>query len=403
MTTTNFSKIFIIGGTGAQGLPIIKSLVSDSKYACRVLTRDTSSPRAKSLEALGNVELFGGTFTSESDLRKGYAGCDAAFVNIDGFNTGEMAEIFWAIRCYELAVENGGIKFFVYGNLDYVYRESGYRHELRAGHYDGKGRIGEWILFQAREAAKRAEMSMGVALFTTGPYIEMAISSNTTFEPTIEQDESGEEMVTWRVPLGKEGAVAHVALDVSLQYIIQHLHPKHLLTSTKDCGYYVRWLFDHPSRTNGMNLKVAIDHSNYDEVAAAFTRATGRPARCIEVSYETYFREGALRHAADRPTGYSADPNDPATMRIRENFTAFWEIWRASGGNKGVVKRDYELLDKIHPKRIRSVEEWFRYEDDKGRKNGLGTLWERLQKGKLKPVLKLHEDGFRDPRPKGSL
>lgn len=218
MTTKNFSKIFIVGGTGAQGLPIIKSLVSDSKYTCRILTRDPTSPSAKSLEALGNVELFEGTFTSESDLRKGYEGCDAAFINIDGFNTGEMAEIFWAIRCYELAVENGGIKFFVYGNLEYMSKESGYRPELRAGHYDGKGRIGEWILFQAREAAKSTGTSMGAALFTTGPYIEMAISSNTVFEPTIEQDNMGEDVVTWRVPLGKEGAVAHVALDVSSVY-----------------------------------------------------------------------------------------------------------------------------------------------------------------------------------------
>lgn len=60
---------------------------------------------------------------------------------------------------------------------------------------------------------------------------------------------------------------------------------KHPLTSNQDCGYYVRWLFDHPDRTNGMDLKVAIDHSNYHDVAAAFTKATGRPARCIEVDY----------------------------------------------------------------------------------------------------------------------
>src|SRR6266542_2849651 len=44
---------------------------------------------------------------------------DGAYVNIDGFNTGEKTEMYWAIRCYEIAIEEG-IQFFVYGNLDYA-------------------------------------------------------------------------------------------------------------------------------------------------------------------------------------------------------------------------------------------------------------------------------------------
>jgi hypothetical protein len=38
---------------------------------------------------------------------------------------------------------------------------------------------------------------MGVALFTTGPYIDMAISGKNIMTPTIEDG-----VVTWRVPLG---------------------------------------------------------------------------------------------------------------------------------------------------------------------------------------------------------
>jgi hypothetical protein len=43
------------------------------------------------------------------------------------------------------------------------------------------------------------------------------------------------------------------------------------------------------------------------------------------------------------------------------------------------VKRDYALLDEIHPNRIRSAEEWFRREDQLGRELGKGSLWERVQ------------------------
>jgi hypothetical protein len=186
--------VFIVGGTGAQGTPVIKSLVHDGAYKVRILTRDKSSSRAQSLKALSpqNVELAQGTFTSENDLRNGYRGADFAFVNIDGFNTGEKTETFWAIRSYELALEEG-IKFFVYGNLDFVYKKSGYNPTFRTGHYDGKGRIGEWILQQNKDNSHK----MSAALFTTGPYIQMSIAKSTPMAPIVEDD-----IVTWRVPLG---------------------------------------------------------------------------------------------------------------------------------------------------------------------------------------------------------
>ncbi|KAH6714598.1 hypothetical protein BKA61DRAFT_550213 [Leptodontidium sp. MPI-SDFR-AT-0119] len=356
MSSQHTSKIFIIGGTGAQGIPVIQSLVADRKYSVRVLTRDSKSLRAKALLALGNVELVEGTFADETDLRNGYRGCDGAFVNIDGFNCGEKAETYWAIRAYELAIEEG-IKFFVYGNLDYSLKKSGYDPKHRTGHYDGKGRMGEWVLFQNTHNKSR----MGAALFTTGPYIEMAISSRTIMTPTVENG-----VVTWRVPLGT-GSVNHVALD--------------------DCGPYVRWLFDHPERASGMDLEVAIAPIPYAELAAAFTKVTGHPAQYIDTSLEDYWRIPTHKLYADTPAGYNADLNDKSTMTFRDNFTGFWNTWKYD-----LLKRDYKLLDEIHPKRIRSAEEWFRREDEKGREKGLGGLWERVQKDRLVPVLKIGED-----------
>ena len=101
------SRIFVIGGTGAQGLPVIGALVADKKYFVRALSRDPDSRRATALRALGNVSILGGTFADEAILREGFRGCDGAYVNIDGFNTGEKTEIYWAIRSYEIAIEEG--------------------------------------------------------------------------------------------------------------------------------------------------------------------------------------------------------------------------------------------------------------------------------------------------------
>ncbi|KIW01700.1 uncharacterized protein PV09_06879 [Verruconis gallopava] len=357
-------KVFVIGGTGAQGRPVIRGLVRDGAYAVRVLTRDASSKYARQLKALSPslVELVEGTFADETALRNGLRGCAYAFVNIDGFNCGEKAEVYWAIRTYELAVESG-LRFFVYGNLDYGLKKGQWASKYRCGHYDGKGRVGEWILQQNRQLGRR----MGAALFTTGPYIEMTIAKDTPMCPTIENG-----VVTWRMPLS-DGAVPFVALE--------------------DCEYYVRWIFDHQDQANGMDLEVAVDHIGVAELAAAFAKVTGRPAVYVPVSLDEYWTDGVFASRADRVSGYNSDRADAAHMLVRDNFTGFWNLWRDSGGNKGVVRRDYALLDRIHPGRIRSAEEWFAREEKRGREQGLGGLWDRVNA--MKPVLKDVEDGRR--------
>ncbi len=95
---------------------------------------------------------------------------------------------------------------------------------------------------------------------------------------------------------------------------------------------------------------------------------------------------------ADSPAGYNADKNDTATMSYRDNFTGFWTMWQNSGGNTGVIRRDYRLLDEIHPGRIRSAEQWLSEENKKGIEKGLGSLWERIQPENQKAILKVSED-----------
>lgn len=355
--------IAIIGATGAQGMPVVNELVSSGAYKVKALTRDPESARFKTIQSYGPagaVEPVVGTFASEEDLRKLFRGAWGAFVNIDGFNCGEKTEIYWSIRAYELAVEEG-VKLYVYSNLVYAYKQSGYKPEFRGGHYDAKGRIGEWILSQNAHVQKHHGMQ--AALFSTGPYIDMVIHAYTPMPPLVEDG-----VVTWRVPLG-DGAIPEVALE--------------------DCGYYVKWLFDNTERANGMDLDVAIEHVGYDELAEAFQKVTGKPARYIDTSFDDYF---AAVPVAEMPTGYNADPKDPATMKYRDNFTGFWNLWRYSAGNKGLIRKNYELLDEIHPNRIKTVEEWFRREDKRGKELGLGSLWERVQPEKIGFVLKLHDD-----------
>lgn len=80
-------------------------------------------------------------------------------------------------------------------------------------------------------------------------------------------------------------------------------------------------------------------------------------------------------------------------MTFKQNFSGFFNIWKFSGGNKGVIRRDYKLLDEIHPHRIRSAEEFFRREEARARADGRGGLWDRVQAKNLAPILKISEDG----------
>jgi hypothetical protein len=95
------------------------------------------------------------------------------------------------------------------------------------------------------------------------------------------------------------------------------------------------------------------------------------------------------------PAGYNANIHDPGAMNIEDNFTGFWVTWSECGGNRGVIQRDYALLNRILPGRVKSAEEWFRQEDERGRKAGEGGLWERTVRastGKGRPILKIGED-----------
>jgi hypothetical protein len=64
-----------------------------------------------------------------------------AWVNLDGFVLGEMKELFFAFRAYEIARDEG-VKHYVWANTDYALRIAGWREEFHWGHNDAKGRVG---------------------------------------------------------------------------------------------------------------------------------------------------------------------------------------------------------------------------------------------------------------------
>jgi len=316
-------KIVVIGGTGAQGRPVVKELSRDGEYQVFVLTRNLSSAISKEFEQLPHVTLCEGTYTSEKDLRVIFKGAYGAYVNTNGFNLGEKAEIYWGIRIFEIAIEEK-VEHYVWGSLDYGLKKAGWDNKYHCGHYDSKGRVSEFILLQ------RPSHKMKTSALTSGPYLEML------WEGMFVPKKVSDDTFVFPQPIG-EGAVPMISLD--------------------DLGHYARWIFDNPERADGMDLEIATEHVGWNNLVESFMKVNpGKKAIRVEIPLEKFF-EGMGRKKDDPVTfaPNSEGAHDPTTQTFWKNFESWWSLWRDN-----IIKRDYQLLDEILPNRIRTVEEWMR-------------------------------------------
>ena len=173
--------------------------------------------------------------------------------------------------------------------------------------------------------------------------------------PVKEVGENGETEYVFRVPVG-QGRPPMIYLE--------------------DLGRYARWIVDNPSRSSGMNLKIATTHVGFEELAKTFSEVTGKKARFEDVCLQQYFASGVFPNP-DAKVGHSVG-NEDTLQSYRENFSRFWNTWK-----EDVVVRDLAVLDEILPGRVRGLGEWMRR---------TGYTGERT------PVLKDYADGERKGR-----
>ncbi|KAL3492778.1 hypothetical protein BJX62DRAFT_224355 [Aspergillus germanicus] len=328
--------ILVIGGTGAQGSPVVKALATSTCYAVRILTRNPSSPQAQALAALPNVTFLQGNQENQDDLHAAFKGVYGAWVNLDGFTIGEKNELFYGIRAYEIA-RHEGVQHYVFANSDFALRKAGWDERYR-NHNDAKGRVGDYILGHGQEEKGGTKTS----LLTTGPYMYMLFDG--LFVP---EEREGGEVFVWENPAA-DGKIPLIALD--------------------DVGAYSLWLFDNPTKAAGLNLEVATEQVTFAEIAQTFTRVTGKTGIHKRIPLDEY-----LPKAEPYPGAYSNwtvpldAPRDEAFVSWRENFSAWWRYW----GEGKEATRDMAMLDRVHPGRIRSLEEWMRAKGYDGRARGV--------------------------------
>ncbi|KAF4218943.1 hypothetical protein CNMCM8980_008272 [Aspergillus fumigatiaffinis] len=286
-------EILVIGGTGAQGLPVVKALSSSKRFTVKVLTRDANSSRAQKIAKLPNVTLIEGKQDNQKDLHKAFHGVYGAWVNTDGFTLGEKNELFYGCRAYEIA-RHEGVQHYVYASTDFALKRANWNERYHWGHNDAKGRVADYILAQGQEGMKSS-------ILTTGPYMEMLFDG--MFVPSEQADGS----MLWANP-AESGKIPLIALD--------------------DVGPYSLWLFDNPQESAGMDLKVATDEVSFTDIAAVFTDVTGKKGVHKHLPLAEWLP--IAEPFPDAPANFAAGPNiirDEATMPWRENFSAWWRFW----------------------------------------------------------------------------
>lgn len=145
-----------------------------------------------------------------------------------------------------------------------------------------------------------------------------------------------------------------------------------------DFAKYVATIASRPSEFAGQELHVASFHASGSDVAEAFTTVTSQSAKYVDIPIDAWLNAtaGEQPRGVDLPIGRTAYPKDLSAeqerfflpMTFGENFRAWWNVYRHSGDNKGVVRRDYHMLDAVLPERVKSLEEWMRKVEYDGEK-----------------------------------
>ena len=136
---STFTRILVVGATGAQGGSVARHLLQAGSYRVRCLTRHPDSPAAREFARLG-AELAEGDLSNPASLRAALRGCDGAFGVTNYWEHFERE--YDHGRNFVDALRATGIQHAVISTLPHAKMLSGGR--LAVPHLDTKGHIEEY-------------------------------------------------------------------------------------------------------------------------------------------------------------------------------------------------------------------------------------------------------------------
>ena len=252
--------IAVVGATGAQGGGLVRAIVADKggQFVARAVTRNTSSDKAKALAAMG-VEVVAGDADDEKSMEKAFRGAYGVFCVTNFWeHTSPDREIAQATAMAK-AAKAAGVQHAIWSTLEDSRRFIPLSDD-RMPTLGGKWKVPH---FDAKGVADQAFRDAGVptTFLLTSFYWENFVF----FGMGPKKGPDGALAITF--PLGDKKMPGMTAEDIGR------------------CAYGI---FKRGGEFVGKYVGVAGEHLTGAQMAAAFTRAVGKPVRYDDVPADAY-------------------------------------------------------------------------------------------------------------------
>ena len=257
--------IAVVGATGQQGGAVARHLLADRRWQVRALVRDAESPAALALVDAGATLAIADLDRPET-LDAAFAGAYGVY-SVQSFSGpgGIEGEIRQGIAVAE-AAKRAEVEHFVYASIDGAERESG------VPHFESKKRIEDHI------------EELGLPATTLRLVAFMDNFGTYAVPPLV----GGEIVIAW--PPKRDTRIQLVAAE--------------------DIGAVAAKVFADPGAHLGAKVVFAGDELTMDEMAEAFAKVTGVPARYEESDIEAvraYSEDIAHMYEFFEQKGFRAD------------------------------------------------------------------------------------------------
>jgi len=290
MANNENKLILVTGATGHQGGAALRHL-QQRKFPVRAVTRDPNQPKARSLVGHG-TEVVSANLEEPESLTRVLDGVHGVY-SVQSRGDGIESEIREGINLAD-AAKRSRISHFVYSSVGSADQNTGIPH------FDSKFKIEEHI---------------------RGTGLPFSIIRPVFFMENWLGMKSNIERGVLASPLRPETRLQMIAVD--------------------DIGAFVTLAFEHSGKWQGRALDIAGDELSMADLAAAFSRISGREVRYQEVPWEQFEKQAGpeitTMYRWFQDVGYHVDIS--AIRQEYERLTSFerWlqTNWRAAAGAAG--------------------------------------------------------------------
>jgi len=235
--------IAVMGATGMQGGAVVDAILADGTFACRAITRNSSSEKARALARRG-CEVVEGDADQPEGLKQAFQGAHGAFIITNFQEHNDLGREYRQATQAVEAANDAGVKHIVWSTLEAVNDQDKFRNvipmvgDVKVSHFDAKARATRYM---------KSKMYPVTYLFTCF-YMDNFYSYGMLRR-------TSDEVYEIMLPTTRDAKIPMV--------------------STRDIGLAALSAFKDPANYINQDLKVISDMLTPTEIGALLEKATG--------------------------------------------------------------------------------------------------------------------------------